>query len=208
MTHVHTIFVEALRNTFSSLYPDESWRSLKISMEYPASKDDYPGIWLAFDPIGQLRTVGIGHVEDDIQEGVASSPIMRRRRWSFAGRVSFTIVTLSGLERYRLYDELVKIIAFSQQKNDRAIFRNTIEQDPLMMVTVNWDEIDQAGFGASQGTPWGGDEILYEATLQITCIGEFISDEQKGILLPISGVDVFYWADPPEHDPTTPGGWT
>ena len=205
MTHVHTIFVEALRNTFSAVYPDAEWRGIKISMEYPASKDDYPGIWLAFDPIGALRTVGIGHVEDHVE---GDNPIVRRRRWSFAGRVSFTIVTLSGLERYRIYDELVKVIAFSQQRDDRAIFRNTIEQDPFMRVTVNWDEIDQAGFGASQGTPWGGDEILYEATLQITCIGEFISDVQKGILLPISGVDVYYWAVPLESDPTSPGGWT
>jgi hypothetical protein len=201
-THVNALMVKALRDTFDADFPQDDFRNIKISTEYPALAVDYPGIWVTFEPTGALRTAGIGHVEHLSVDG----GFQEVRRWRFAGRVSLTVMALSGLERYRLFDELVKVIAFSQLGDERSTFRTIIEQHPLVQLVVNWDEIDQSGFGASQGTPWGSDEIIYEATAQIEVIGEFISD-LSATIVPFTGMDVFNWIPPTETDPTTPGGW-
>ena len=197
--------MKALRDTFDADFPEDDFRNIKVSTDYPATEVDYPAIWVNFEPTGALRTSGIGHIEHVEVPGAGFQEV---RRWQFAGRISLTVMALSGLERYRLFDELIKTIAFSQQNDGRSTFRSTIEAHPLVQMTINWDEIDQSGFGATQGTPWGSDQILYEATAQLEVIGEFISDMTASpVLLPLSGFDVFNWATPLETDPTTPGGW-
>lgn len=204
LTHVKTLLIESMRFTFDSAYPEADFQDLQFSVEFPVKAQQYPSVWVNFDPIGPLRPVGIGHFED-VQDG---GVITRVSRWSFAGNCSFTPVALSSTERDRMFDQLVSVIAFGEGHPTRGRFRDQVESDPLIGLAVNFDQVEQRGFSASPGTPWGTDDMMYEATLTIQCMGEFITPEDaERELMPISSIEIISWVEDLESDPTTGGGW-
>lgn len=193
----------AMRRTLDADYPESDFRNVPVEVNFPTVPTDFPSVWVDFDPIGPLRPVGIGHYEDSAVTG----GFRRVGRWSFAGNVTYTAAAMSSLERDRLYDQLVSIIAFGTVDQERGQFRSIMESDPLIQVGVNFDEIDQRGFSAAPGTPWGTDEMMYEATLGIQVQGEFVSAATGTVLLPISSIAVISWVDGIESDPDPSAGW-
>lgn len=173
--------MEALQATFDGIYPEPDFRNLKIGIEYPISQADYPGIWLNWDDTDELRIAGIGHVE--IAEVGGVEKIVTR--WRFAGTVTLTIVALSSLERDRLYDELVKVLAFARVTESVSEFRDRVEQNDLVAMNANFDLLRPSGDNAAPGTPWGTDEFIYERSISIDLIGEFVSDPDSMILVPL-----------------------
>jgi hypothetical protein len=89
-------------------------------------------------------------------------------------------MALTSLERDRLFDEVVKMIAFSQLNPLYFRFRQTIEDNPWIAAQIDFDQIAQRGKSATSGTPWGSDDILYEITTASAVIGEFASDLSTG----------------------------
>jgi hypothetical protein len=102
------------------------------------------------------------------------------KKWLFQGYATFTIMALTSLERDRLFDEVVKMIAFSQLNPLYFRFRQTIEDNPWIAAQIDFDQIAQRGKSATSGTPWGSDDILYEITTASAVIGEFASDLSTG----------------------------
>jgi hypothetical protein len=197
------IAVKAMRTTLDADYSEPDFRNIPVEIEYPVKHAQIPSVWVNFDPIGPIRPVGIGHVEDiDAQGGMH-----RTTRWSFAGAISYTAITLSAFERDRLVDQMIQIIAFGRYDDQRAEFRNCFEHDPLVQINVNWDEIDQRGFDAAPGTPWGDDAMMYEGTIAINAIGEFVSTPSTELLLPITAWTLVTWVKDLENDPTSEDGW-
>lgn len=196
LTEVKTLLTKAMRDAFvESVEPD--FANLYISIEYPVSAQHYPSIWVDFDPSGALQTAGIGHVEYDTGLAV--------RRWRFTGSASYTVVALSSFERDRMFDEVVRILAFNQNSAELGTYRRAIEDNQLIAVNVDFDQIDQRGFAAAQGTPWNTDEMIYEATIGVSMIGEFVSSSD-GVLVNLSAVVIIPIEDG-SADPTTSGGW-
>jgi hypothetical protein len=75
-------------------------------------------------------------------------------------------------------------------------------------MNFDFDEIGQRGFSAAPGTPWGTDDVVYEGTLAMECVGEFVSNIDTGeIVGVISAIQVTPYSDK-EEDPTSEGGWT
>lgn len=183
--YVKATVVDALRQTFNENFPVAEFRNLPISIDYPVKEIDYPGIWIDFDPVGPLSNVGVGYVE----KGESGKP---RYRWRFAGSVSMTVVALSSLERDRLFDMLVSTMAFSKVEDNRSKFREVIEEGEYIGMNMDFDQIDQRGFGTAQGTPWGSDDMVYEATIAMETIGEFTSDELGEVVL-VSGLNLIVW---------------
>lgn len=200
LTHVKTLAQKATSLAFQAMPGD--FGNTYVSLEYPVREHEYPSVWVNFDPTGYLTKMGVGHWEyaDDDQ----GSRLIAR--WSFAGSISLTVTAMTSLERDSLFDAVVAMIAFGDVNTDLGVFRSTVENDPLVILQVNFDQIDQRGFAAAQGTPWGTDEMMYEATVSLTCIGEFISAPGTDLLLPISAIEVISWAEDVEEDPTT-GPW-
>jgi hypothetical protein len=206
-----TTVVEALQATFDSDYPQTDFRNLKVSMEYPVDQIDYPGIWLNYDDTDELRIAGIDHREY-VEINGYPAPVTR---WRFGGTLTFTIATLSSLERARLYDEMVRVLAFARVQSSISDFREVIENNDLVAMNANFDTIRPSGDNAAPGTPWGTDEFIYERSLSIDLIGEFVS-EPDGTLVNLSEVIVmgypqrtpeppFTGQNPNQLDPGDPG---
>lgn len=184
-----TLLVESLRRTFDADYPTEQFRGLWVSLEYPAAQANYPGIWVDFQPSTDMQSAGIGHVEFTEPDGAGA--VRAFTRWRYAGMAQFTCVSLTGLERATLVDEVIKTIAFGLEDPGRSTFTQHMEDNDLVTCNLQRDKIDLTTKGETPGTPWGTDEVLYEQTIAIDCEGEFVSDGANGGLIPLSAVTVF-----------------
>lgn len=181
-----TLLVEAVKRTFGDSYPIAEWRGVKVGIEYPIDPQDYPGIWVDYDDTDTLKIVGISHLEF-AETNLGPVPITR---WKFSGYASYTIVALSSFERDRLYDEFVKVLAFGLLDPDTSIFRQTIENNEFIATNVDFDTVQPRGNNAAPGTPWGTDEIIYERTLNVNILGEFIPDTRNGALYRLSEINL------------------
>jgi hypothetical protein len=186
ITRVKTLAIEALHAAFDGQYPVAEFRDQHCSLEYPVEKSDFPEIWVRYSDTGPLRQAGIAHVEDtDPVDGGRITPYTRYR---FEGSWEFIVVALSSVERDRLYDELVATIAWSGFDTLRGRFRSSLESNDLIDLTIRTDEIESTGESAEPGTPWQTDEIVYERTLAIDLIGDFVPDPETGIIVPLSKI--------------------
>ena len=204
--------VEALRAHFNADFPDPDFANLWVSIEYPREKTNYPGIWVNYEDEEELVRAGIDQREIvyDSQGGTHAVT-----RWRFEGSVSFTCAALTSLERDRLADQMVAVIAFANVTSQvgGSIFRDKLDSNDFIAMNGNFDNIKMSGDGYSPGTPWGTDEIIYEKTLTINVIGEFVSDPTSNTLAQLSQVQVMGYRtgetapgfpDIPPTDPPAP----
>jgi len=181
-----TMLSESLRNTFNANYPIVDFRNTHCSIEYPIDSQNYPGIWVDYEDTDALQIAGIDHKESN--EPDDDDLVNRYTRWKFSGYASYTVVALTSLERDRLFDELIRVIAFGREATETRAFRDTIENNELIAANFDFDKIQPRGNAAAPGTPWGTDEIIYERTLNMEVIGEFVSDAITGLLVPLSAI--------------------
>ncbi len=202
LRNLKTTLVEALRRTFNATYPDERLRKLLVSIEYPVKAQDYPSIWVDFDSSAPLRTAGIAHQEMDEDDNAIL-------RWRFEGDASYTIVAMSSLERDRIFDELVRVLAFSRAHDYLSPFRDFVETNDFIAMNMNFDEIEIHGTAAAPGTPWDTDEVIYEVTVSMHLIGEFVTDIGTGNLVRLSKIIIQGRVSPStEENPDQPMDWT
>lgn len=204
-----TLLVGALRRTFDAEYPDADFRGLRVGIEYEVTAQGWPGVMVDFNFVGPLSSIGVGHYEDETVDGATRT----WTRWRFSGQVSLTVFALSSLERDRIFDQLVRVVAFGAQSSPLAEFRSYIEHNDWVAANINFDEVHPMGKGESPGTPWGTDDIIYEQTLALDLVGEFIGDDQSATLVPLSAVSVSAYRedepipDEPENVPGDPFAW-
>lgn len=200
LRNLKATLVEALKHTFNGVYPDERLQDLHVSIEYPIEPQEYPGIWVDFEET-ELTTAGINHFEFDEED-------RRFLRWKYAGAASYTIAALSSLERDRIYDEMVKVMAFGRSSESLGAFREYIEDNPHLAINFNFDDIEVHGTAATPGTPWGTDEIIYERTVVMQAIGEFTTDVNTGDLGILSKIIIDARTSPStEEAPANPLHW-
>lgn len=211
--------VEALRAHFDAAYTEDDFKNTWISIEYPRDKVNYPGIWITYDDNGDVEIAGIHHREYILDD---TGELHEVTRWRFTGSVSFTCAALTSYERDRLYDEMVRTVAFAGVEGaTSSVFRQSLENNDFIAMNGNFDAITPSGDAASPGTPWGTDEIIYEKTLSFDVLGEFISDPNTNALAPLSAVQVMGFregtqapafpdqaADNPTAPPWNPTVWT
>lgn len=181
------MLVKALQTTFDDYYPATEWRGVHCSIEYPVEELSYPGIWVDYEDTQPLLRAGVDHREFIQKEDGTYREVTR---WRFQGYASYTIATLTSWQRDRLYDELVKVFAFSQHDPLRGEkFRAYIEDNAFIASNFDFDTIQPRGNAAAPGTPWGSDEIIYERTINMQVLGEFVPDEENsGELVPLSRI--------------------
>lgn len=208
LTPLKTLLVTAMAQTFDSEYPNVDFRSTGVSIEYPVKQEDYPSIWADFDIAGELEVAGVDHREYVVEDGDGDT--RRFRRWKYQGSALYTIMALSSFERDRLFDEVLRVLAFGDESLYTQQFRSYIEDNELIALNLNFDQVGVMGKAEAPGTPWGTDDLVYQVTVSIEGIGEFVSDGSTGLLVPISGIRVYEYATG-EPDPTDvpgdPGGW-
>lgn len=202
MTHLVTLLTQAVRGTFNANYPVPEFRNIHVSPEFPLVREDYPAIWVDFEPTGPVQTAGIDsflYTEPDENDVVHAY-----KKWLFRGYATYTCMALSVYERDRIFDEVVKMIAFAQLNPQYFIYRETIENNQWIAAQVDFDQVQQRGKSATSGTPWGSDDILYEITSAHAVIGEFISDPSTGEFVLLDEVKFVTTEETPEGDPSGP----
>jgi len=203
MKELVTLLTQAVRLTFDSNFPIPEFQNIHISPEFPILRENYPAIWVDFEPTLPVQTAGIGDVylytpPDE------NNVVHQYKKWLFQGYATFTIMALTSLERDRLFDEVVKMIAFSQLNPLYFRFRQTIEDNPWIAAQVDFDQIAQRGKSATSGTPWGSDDILYEITTASAVIGEFASDLSTGEFVLLEHVQWVATVEDSYGNPTGP----
>ena len=161
---------------------------ITIDMEYPLKPESYPGIWVQFS-FSKIQQAGMGHepllktVEypGTGQEWINWEPI---REFIFEGRCTLTVVALTSLERDRLADAIITMLAFSRPPEsvitradrDTRQFRQLIKSladNPYISITLNHDIITPGGQAMTTGVPWDdnipGYEDSYSFDLQGQC---------------------------------------
>lgn len=206
ITHARALvanaFKEALTNQHHPLLGD---KKVWVGMDYPNAKVNYPGVWVTFKPNGPIQIAGVSHVEyrgdDEIRKGT---------RWRFSGTISATVVALSGHERDDLLDEVIRLVAFGSEHPQTSILRSRLENNNLIALNVQYDQMNIVGDTEGPGTPWGSDDMVFEATTTMLCEGEFVSDlTSDKILVPLEDIIVYDYAEPvevmPPAGPDNPG---
>ena len=112
LTLLKSVVVDALQQTFNSTDRNPNFQDLRVSIEYPLDQQSYPSVWVNYDDTDSLQIAGIGHQEFVLDATTGETHAVTR--WLFSGTVTLTVVALSSLERDGLYDELVRIFAFSR----------------------------------------------------------------------------------------------
>lgn len=202
LVNAKTVITQAMRKAFAENSPEPDFAAIPVSIEYPIDRQNYPSIWVDFDPTGDLSITGIGQRERLIEADSLSSSLYR---WRFSGTSTFTMVAMTSLERDRLYDAVIRVLAFGDAGSNLSPFRSFIQNNDLIAMNMNFDKIGQRGFATAQGTPWGTDEVIYEATLTMDSVGEFVVSNDAAIV-PLSQVNVIEWVET-EADPAPNGNW-
>jgi hypothetical protein len=183
-----SVVVDALQQVFNSTERNPNFQNLRVSIEYPLDQQSYPSVWVNYDDTDSLQIAGIGHQEFVLD---AAGGMHEVTRWLFAGTVTLTVVALSSLERDGLYDELVRIFAFSRIQQETPEFRGLLESNDFIALGVNWDELRPHGDAAAPGTPWGTeDEVIYEKSIGFDVQGEFVSDWRTNDLVSLREIVV------------------
>lgn len=191
--------VEALTATFDGNYPEADFRNINIGIEYPVNQSDYPGLWINYDDTDELTVAGIDHREIATIGGAD----VVVTRWRFAGTLTVTVAALSSLERDRLFDELIKVMAFARFKESISEFRDRLEGNDLLAMNGNFDKLRPTGDNAAPGTPWGTDEYIYEKSISMDLIGEFVSEPDSFALVPLSAIRVLGYVHGTPEPPFT-----
>jgi hypothetical protein len=166
-----TVLVDALRSNFATSAPSPVFDNLYISIEYPQEKESYPGIWVNFEPVGNLTRGGI---DQGYQASFDPNTgwVMPNSLWYATGYATFTLGALTSMERDSLFDIMVALIAFSRQ-DPYDSFRAAVESNPLLGIHLNADTISIRGSSERPTTEWGGPEIVYETTVAVELVIEF-----------------------------------
>lgn len=181
-----TIIVEALKGTFDTSYPVPEFRKVHVDLDYPVEEQNYPAIWADYDDTQPLLKAGVAHREDI--NPATGTRVAAFTRWRFAGYISLTVIALNSLERDRLFDEMVRVVAFGEEDSVVGRFRYSIANNDLIAANLQTDKIEVRGNAASPGTPWGTDEMMYERSLNLEIIGEFVPDPATGTLVNLSKI--------------------
>lgn len=160
-----------------------------IDMEYPMEKENYPGIWVQFS-FSEITQAGVGHeplLRTVLAEATANTPEVINwepmREFQFKGRVTLTIVALTSLERDRLSDSVITMLAFSRPPEmiltdpaeDTKQFRQLITSlatNPYVSLTINHDQITPGGQAMTTGVPWDEEIPGYEDSYSFDILGQ------------------------------------
>ena len=183
---IKAITADALTASFALDYPEGDAaggaQPPYVSLSYPVERAQYPGVWTDFE-VSLLQTVGLDHTETDATGAILT-------RWRFQGWATFTVVSLNNNENDMIWDELVALTAWAAQSDYPSPFRTAVEGNALVSTTWAYDMIDPRAGGASPGTPWGGDEIIYERGMALKVVGEFTTSPVTRQIVPLREIIV------------------
>ncbi len=190
------------------------WARFSIHTAYPKEEISFPGVWVNFTTMGDAYVAGIGHIEyaaTQTEEGLAAvSPVYR---WRFGGSYEMTVACLSNLERAKAVDALALMIGMGGQEAAPSPFREAITGDAeYIEINAQMGALGIGGFAETPGTPWGSDDVVYEATVTLDVEGSIVVDPKTRALVPLTAVIIHERREDEPQDPAllpdgAAGGW-
>jgi len=185
---VKTGITQAMKLVFDGSFYIPEFQNLHIDIEFPVDITNYPGIWCDFEVVGAVSKAGIDEFAETYIDGGNTYALSK---WRFQGYATYTLAALHSLERDRLFDAVTKVLAFNETDPTVANFRSYIENNPLIAMNMDFDNIAIRGMSAAPGTPWGTNDVIYEVTMAMETVGEFVSDSNGQVLYPIAAIELF-----------------
>lgn len=178
---VKTATVQALRDALQGSMSFDKTQKVQIALDYPLKQVEYPSVFVEFS-VTKINRSGLGHeVQVKNPETGEWSFI---QDWTFQGRITMTILALKSLDRDRLSDSLISVLAFARTPQllltrpqaDTQQYRSLItalDQNPYVAMTLQLDTLLPGGQQASQGTPFSDDLLTYQDSWSVDMVGQF-----------------------------------
>lgn len=198
ITAVKTAIVEALDAGFSALASSPIDNSLdltpnSITIEYPLELVAWPTIlvqfrankiqWSGLNP--DIYSVASGGI---VISGTTYSGTTVNRTGYFEGSIDLQIMAMHSEERDRLMDSITNLILMNGGSPASQAFYSSIYNNTLVGMTLLPSTYTPLGDSISAGTPWSPEELTYEASIRIGCIGDFYETKYNYLVPQITNV--------------------
>jgi hypothetical protein len=110
------------------------------------------------------------------------------RNGYFEGSIDLQIMAMHSEERDRLYDSIANLIMMGQGSPASAAFLSSITANNLVALTLLTDTFTPLGDSVSVGTPWSPEELTYEASIRIQCIGDYYETKYQYVVPQITDI--------------------
>jgi len=198
ITAVKTAIVEALNAGFSALASAPVDNSLdltpnSITIEYPLEMVEWPSMLVQFRP-SKIQWSGLNPDSyTTVSSGVTISGVNypadnSTRTGYFEGSIDLQIMAMHSEERDRLWDSMTNLILMGQGSPASAAFYNSILNNDLVGLTLLPSTFTPLGDSISAGTPWSPEELTYEASIRINCIGDFYESKYDYLVTKVTKV--------------------
>ena len=200
ITAVKTAVVEALNAGFSTLASSPTDTSLdltpnSITIEYPLEMVEWPAVFVQFRP-SKVQWSGLfPDTYTAASGGITISghnypAFVADRAGYFEGSIDLQIMAMHSEERDRLYDSITNLILMDKMSPASTAFVQSIYNNNLIGMTLLLDTFTPLGDSVSPGTPWSPEELTYEASIRISCIGDFYATKYDTITPAITNITV------------------
>ena len=190
VTAVKTAIVEALTAGFNVLNagtPSNTSLDLtpnSITIEYPLEPVQWPAIFVQFRP-NKIQWSGINpnnystFASGITISGVTYSGTLTSRTGYFEGNIDLQIMAMHSEERDRLFDSVTNMILMDTVSPASVAFTQSIANNNLVGMTLRLDTIAPLGDSVSAGTPFSPEELTYEASIRVGCVGDFYENKYQ-----------------------------
>lgn len=179
-TAVKVAIVEALNDAFDALGPraDSTTKDLtpnSVTIEYPLEEVQWPALYVQFRP-SVVRWSGLFPDEYSVASGVTisgSQAISINRTGYFEGNIDLQILAMHSEERDRLWDGLYNLVLMNPASPASQAFYSSLANNDLIGITILPSIVTNMGDAVAAGTPFSPEELTYEASIRLQCVGDF-----------------------------------
>lgn len=190
----------ALAAVFNQSYPDPLLQNAYVGPEFPLTRETLPAIIVLFQA-NKVQNMGLGHLAY-IEDATGQSHLVHQ--WRYEGQLQFEVNSYSTLDRSKIIDQLINLLAFGYDADVFKPFWNEINDSDFIALTMLTDSINQ-GFPSETQSPWGdSNELIYKSSLTVGICGEFFSDAVSASLVTINQVRMYPYR--PDQNPPNGSG--
>ena len=178
VTAVKTAIVEALNDAFDALgsRASDMTKDLtpkSVTIEYPMVEVQWPAVLVQFRP-KKVQWTGLNPDAYITVSGSSNPTLVQAQRLGyFEGFIDLQILAMHSEERDRLWDSLYNLVLMNPGSPGAYAFYESLKQNDLVAITLQQGSVTTIGDTISPGTPFSAEELTYEASIRLACVGEF-----------------------------------
>jgi len=200
VTAVKIATIEALVAGFNALNPTGNLPSNtsldltpnSVTIEYPLEEVAWPAIFVQFRPTS-VRWQGLSPDTYITASGVtiSGSPAMTASRIGyFEGNIDFQILAMHSEERDRLWDSVYNLVLMEGLSPASNAFYTSLNNNDLLGITLLPTTVQGLGDTVAPGTPFSPEELTYETSLRVQCVGDFYENKFSTNLPTLTAITV------------------